>query len=66
MQVEARGSSVLLVREIQSQNLINIITNWSIHPVLGAYIKVREWHEEDAADDDDPGRRLPRSSAKLR
>lgn len=40
MQVDARGTSVLLVREVQSQNLLNIVTNWTVHPVLGAYIKV--------------------------
>lgn len=42
MQVDARGTSVLLVREIQSQTLMNIMTNWTTHPVLGAWIKVRE------------------------
>ena len=34
--------SVLLVREIQSQNLLNIMQNWTVHPVIGAYVKVRE------------------------
>lgn len=42
MQVNALGSSVLLVREIQSQNLMFIMTNWTQHPVIGNYIKVRE------------------------
>lgn len=42
MQVDARGTSVLLVREIQSQNLLNVVTNWSVHQVLGPWIKVRE------------------------
>jgi hypothetical protein len=42
MQVDARGTSVLLVREIQSQNLLNIVTYWSVHQVLGGYLKVRE------------------------
>lgn len=42
MQVDARGSSVLLVREIQSQNLMNIMTNWTVHPVIGNYMKVHE------------------------
>ncbi len=41
MQVDARGTSVLLVREIQSQNLMAIITNWPAHPILGPYVKVR-------------------------
>lgn len=40
MQVEARGTSVLLVREIQSQQLTAIATTWSTHPVIGPAIKV--------------------------
>ena len=40
MNVEARGTSVLLVREIQSQMMMAIATNWSAHPVLGTAIKV--------------------------
>lgn len=39
MQCEARGTSVLLVREVQSQNLMVIATNWTGHPILGAAIK---------------------------
>ena len=39
MQVEARGTSVLLVREVQSQNLMVIATTWTNHPVLGAAVK---------------------------
>lgn len=39
MQVQARGSSVLLIREIQAQNLMSVVTNWSVHPVLGALLK---------------------------
>jgi hypothetical protein len=44
MQVDARGSSVLLVREIQSQNLMAVMTNWTVHPVIGPWVtpKVRE------------------------
>lgn len=42
MQVDARGTSVLLVREIQSVNLLNIVTNWSVHQVLAPHLKVRE------------------------
>lgn len=37
--VDARGSSVLLVREVQSQNLMAITTNWTGHPVLGPLCK---------------------------
>jgi hypothetical protein len=37
--VDARGSSVLLVRELQGQNLMAIATNWSAHPVLGGLVK---------------------------
>jgi hypothetical protein len=33
--VEARGSSVLLVREVQSQTLMSMLTQFSAHPVLG-------------------------------
>lgn len=42
MQIEARGSSVLLVREIQSQQLMAISVQWSSHPVIGPAIKVYE------------------------
>ena len=38
-EVDARGTSVLLVREIQSQNLMAIAMNFSAHPVLGPKIK---------------------------
>jgi hypothetical protein len=44
MQVEARGTSALLVREIQSQHFMNIAFNWTTHPVLGLMTK-----EYDAA-----------------
>lgn len=40
MQAEARGTSVLLVREIQSQQLMLIAQNWSAHPVLGPAVEV--------------------------
>lgn len=42
MQVDARGTSVLLVKEMQSQNLMAVMTNWTTHPVIGRFIKVRE------------------------
>lgn len=42
MQVDARGSSVLLVREIQSQNLMNIATNWTTHPVNGPWFAAKK------------------------
>lgn len=42
MQCEARGTSVLLVREIQSQQLMTIADRWSTHPVIGPAIKVYE------------------------
>lgn len=38
-QVDARGSSVLLVREMQAQNLMAIAVQFSGHPVLGLLIK---------------------------
>lgn len=39
MKVDARGSSALLQRELQSQMLLNVAQNWSSHPVLGQAIK---------------------------
>lgn len=41
MQVAAKGSSVLLVRELQSQTLMNMMTNWTTHPVIGPWIAAR-------------------------
>lgn len=38
--VQARGSSVLLVREIQSQNLMTLAANYATHPIFGPMIKV--------------------------
>lgn len=35
MKVEARGTSVLLVREIQAQQLQLILREWSVHPIMG-------------------------------
>jgi hypothetical protein len=40
MKAEARGTSALLVKEIQSQHLMVISQNWSTHPVLGVALKV--------------------------
>jgi len=37
--VDARGTSVLLVREMQSQNLLLFIGNFAGHAVLGKYLK---------------------------
>jgi len=42
MQAEARGTSVLLVREVQSQQLMVIAQNWSTHPVIGPAIRIYE------------------------
>lgn len=36
---DARGTSVLLVREIQSQNLMAMAMNFTAHPVLGPWTK---------------------------
>lgn len=38
--VDARGSSVLLVREVQAQNLMAMAMNFSAHPVLGPLTKI--------------------------
>jgi hypothetical protein len=40
LQVEARGTSALLVRELQSQNLMLITERWSSHPVLSLALDV--------------------------
>lgn len=42
MKVDARGSSVLLVREMQAQNLMAIALNIGGHPVYGPMLKHRE------------------------
>jgi hypothetical protein len=42
MEVDARGSSVLLVRELQSQNLMVVASNLTIHPKIGPMLKERE------------------------
>ena len=39
--VDARGSSVLLVRELQAQNLMWIAANLGAHPVFGPMLKNR-------------------------
>lgn len=39
MNVEARGTSVLLQREIQAPMLANLATAWSTHPVIGPMLK---------------------------
>ena len=39
--VQARGSSVLLVREVQAQNLLLLASQISLHPLLGRHFKVR-------------------------
>jgi len=38
-EVAARGSSVLLVRELQAQNLMTMVSNFSDHPIFGPRIK---------------------------
>lgn len=39
--VQARGSSVLLVREVQAQNLLLLVTQLALHPSLAMYFKLR-------------------------
>lgn len=39
LQCEARGSSVLLVREMQAQNLMAIAINFAGHPIFGPMLK---------------------------
>lgn len=38
-EVDARGTSVLLVREMQSTNLMLFLGNFSGHPILGKFLK---------------------------
>jgi hypothetical protein len=38
-EIDARGSSVLLVREMQSQNLFALLMNFSAHPIFGPMMK---------------------------
>jgi len=38
-EVDARGTSVLLVRELQSANLLLFLGNFANHPTLGKYLK---------------------------
>jgi hypothetical protein len=42
MQIEARGTSVLLVREMQVEQLMAIIDRYATHPILGVAIKAYE------------------------
>ena len=39
MAVEARGTSVLLAREMEAQNLAAMALNWTVHPILGGMMK---------------------------
>ena len=39
-EVDARGTSVLLVREIQAQNLMILLFQGTAHPVVGPWLKV--------------------------
>lgn len=46
MKVDALGSSVLLVREMQAQNLMLVLDKYSQHPVLGPMTKVPEAYRQ--------------------
>lgn len=39
MKIEARGTSVLLVREMQADQMMAILQQWSTHPVLGVGLR---------------------------
>lgn len=39
-QIDARGSSVLMVRDMQAQNLAGMIANYASNPAIGQYMKV--------------------------
>jgi hypothetical protein len=45
-EVDARGSSVLLVREVQSQNLLLMAQAFTVHPVLGMWTKVKDLYRK--------------------
>jgi hypothetical protein len=53
MQIDARGTSVLLVREIQSQNLMAMVSNFPNNQALAPYIKVAGASGEGLPDHDD-------------
>lgn len=42
MKVQARGTSVLLVREMQAEQLMQLIREWAAHPILG--VGFRAYH----------------------
>lgn len=42
MKVDARGTSVLLVREVQAEQLMLMLREWSTHPILG--VGFRAYH----------------------
>ena len=42
MQIEARGTSVLLVREMQAEQLMAIIDKYATHPIIGVAVKAYE------------------------
>lgn len=44
MSVEARGTSVLLVKELQAQNLMLLAQAWTVHPVLSKALRSRGYH----------------------
>jgi hypothetical protein len=46
--IEARGSSVLLVKELQSQNVMAFALNFGGHPIYGRFIKEYELLQEVA------------------
>lgn len=45
-EVHARGSSVLMVREMQAQSLMTLLMNASAHPVLGPLTKIPDLYRK--------------------
>jgi hypothetical protein len=45
-EVDARGSSVLLVKEMQAQNLMVLATNFAAHPVFGPMTKAPDLYRK--------------------
>lgn len=44
MNIDARGTSILLVKELQAQNMMLIAQNWTVHPVLALMLKSQGYH----------------------
>lgn len=64
--VEARGSSVLLVKELQSQNIMAFALNFAGHPIFGRYIKPLETIQEVANTNMVPASKVLKTEAEVK